>query len=382
MTRQSLRTWYAVHKWTSLISTLFLLMLCITGLPLIFHHELDHALGNAVEPPELPGVHDVASLDGIVQAALERRPQDVVQFVFRDPDEPEAWYITLGETIDAAEGSAFFMFDARTGALLHDYPLGEGLLYVIYRLHLDMFAGLGGMLFLGVMGLLLAASLVSGAVVYGPFMSRLKFGTVRRHRSNRLKWLDLHNLLGIVTLVWLLVVGVTGTINTLSIPILGYWQGTELAAMTARAGHSQNEEAHSVERALAAVQTALPDKELSFVAFPGNPFATPHHFVFYLVGNTPFTSKLLTPVLADARTGEVMAIGELPWYLMVFLLSQPLHFGDYGGMPLKILWALLDVLAIVVLTSGLYLWWKKRRVPVTELLKMPRENNDATVEGI
>jgi uncharacterized iron-regulated membrane protein len=30
-------------------------------------------------------------------------------------------------------------------------------------------------------------------------------------------------------------------------------------------------------------------------------------------------------------------------------------------MPLKIIWAALDVMTIVVLGSGLYLWWAKRR---------------------
>ncbi|MBU1459972.1 MAG: PepSY domain-containing protein, partial [Gammaproteobacteria bacterium] len=42
-------------------------------------------------------------------------------------------------------------------------------------------------------------------------------------------------------------------------------------------------------------------------------------------------------------------------------LSQPLHFGDYGGRPMQILWAVLDVLTIIVLGSGLYLWWVRRR---------------------
>jgi uncharacterized iron-regulated membrane protein len=48
-----------------------------------------------------------------------------------------------------------------------------------------------------------------------------------------------------------------------------------------------------------------------------------------------------------------------PWYVQALHLSQPLHFGDYGGMPMKILWALLDLLTIVVLGSGLYLWLRK-----------------------
>jgi uncharacterized iron-regulated membrane protein len=40
------------------------------------------------------------------------------------------------------------------------------------------------------------------------------------------------------------------------------------------------------------------------------------------------------------------------------------QLGDYGGLPLKIVWALLDVVTIVVLGSGLYLWWVRRRSPV------------------
>ena len=45
----------------------------------------------------------------------------------------------------------------------------------------------------------------------------------------------------------------------------------------------------------------------------------------------------------------------MPWYVSTLFISQPLHFGDYGGMPLKVLWALLDILTILVLVTGVYL---------------------------
>jgi len=41
-----LRAWYVVHKWTSLVSTLFLFLICLTGLPLVFSDEIDHALSD------------------------------------------------------------------------------------------------------------------------------------------------------------------------------------------------------------------------------------------------------------------------------------------------------------------------------------------------
>lgn len=64
-------------------------------------------------------------------------------------------------------------------------------------------------------------------------------------------------------------------------------------------------------------------------------------------------------MLVDARTAEVTAAPKLPWYVTALLVSQPLHFGDYGGMPMQILWALLDIATIIVLGSGLYLWLRK-----------------------
>ena len=361
----AIRNWYWVHKWTSLICTLFLLMLCITGLPLIFYHEIDHATGNSVDPPELPGVTGTASLDRIVEAARAKRPDDVVQFVSRDPEEPNAWFVSMGETANAPLASAFYTFDARTGEFLHEYPLNEGVMNFLFRLHYDMFAGLPGTLFLGFMGLLLAASLVSGAVVYGPFMRKLPFGSVRHERSARIKWLDLHNLLGIATLIWLFTVGVTGVINTLALPIFGHWQNTELADMTAQYKHQPPlAKFSSPEQAVAAALAAAPGTELSFMAFPGNEYSTPHHYVAFMHGSTPLTSRLLRPVLIDAQNGTVIDQRNLPWYVTALLVSQPLHFGDYGGLLLKILWALLDVIAIVVLGSGVYLWVQKRNVSV------------------
>lgn len=378
---KTIKVWCLIHKWTSLLCTVFLLLLCLTGLPLIFHHEIDHLLGDAVEPPAMPADTPRANLDRIVETATARRPSEFVQFVSQPADEPDAWFVTMGKTPDAEEASCAFMFDARTGEVLHESRLHEGVMHILFKLHVDLFAGLPGMLFLGFMGVLFVASLVSGAVVYGPFMRKLPFGVVRRERSARLQWLDLHNLLGIVTLVWAVVVGITGVINTLARPILGYWQATELADMTAPyRGTPPPAAFDSVQRAVDVARAAEPDMELSFVAFPGTAFAGPHHYAVFMRGVTPLTARLLKPVLIDAQTAALTDTRELPWYVTALLVSQPLHFGDYGGIPLKILWALLDVITIVVLGSGLYLWLKRRTVPVEEWLRerRPEEWADMT----
>lgn len=153
--------------------------------------------------------------------------------------------------------------------------------------------------------------------------------------------------------------------------MLGIWKNDQLADMTAPYRNASPLESNgSVQAAFETALKTAPGMEVSFVAFPGSPYSSPHHYVFFMKGNTPVTLHLLRPVLVDAKTSALIATRELPWYMKALLLSQPLHFGNYGGLPLKTIWALLDILGIIILGSGLYLWLKKyaRRPDVQELL--------------
>ena len=360
----SLRRWSRVHTWSSLVCTAFLLMLCITGLPLIFHHELEPFLGTLDTPAEV--AEDVAELDLdlVTAAARNSRPDDYVHLVFTEAGEDSIVYVGMGASPDAPLADDIGVFvDWHTGDILGARRFGEGgVLDFLLALHVDMFAGLPGKLFLGLMAMLFLVALGSGIVVYAPFLRGRKFGAVRRDRGPRLAWLDLHNAIGIVTLCWALVVGATGMVNTWADLLLKYWQSDELAAMIDRYRDqppptSQSSFAASVDTAVAAV----PDFDFAFAAFPGTAFAGDHHYAVFLRGRTSLTSRLLHIVLVDAQTGAVTESRSMPWYITALLLSQPLHFGDYGGMPLKIIWALLDVITIIVLGSGLYLWWQRRR---------------------
>ena len=92
-------------------------------------------------------------------------------------------------------------------------------------------------------------------------------------------------------------------------------------------------------------------------------------------GDSSLTARLFKPVLIEAQTAKLTDSRDVPWYLATLLISQPLHFGDYGGLPLKIIWLILDIITIVVLWTGLMLWWKKRKhyqTDVTERIVFKR----------
>jgi uncharacterized iron-regulated membrane protein len=369
----NLKAWHLVHKWTSLACTLFLLVICVTGLPLVFSDEIDGWLSDDPPYAALPPFTPMADLDVMVHAALRRYPGQAVRSVFIDDDEPQV-LVTLAPTLKAApEFDHALRFDARTGQFLKAFPPAaeapSTFMDILFRLHTDLFARLPGQLFLAFVALLFVASVVSGVVLYGPFMKRLPFGTVRRARGPRLRWLDLHNLLGIATLVWAAVVGATGLMNELSVPLFDLWRVTAVRTLLAAYHDKPAPKAfYPLQTVFDTVQSALPGQVLVSIEYPDPQLDSPHHYVVWTKGNTPLTSQLFTPALVDAEDGRLTAVARLPWYLKLLEISRPLHFGDYGGLPFKFLWAGFDLATIVVLGSGLYLWLKKRSVPFEQQL--------------
>ncbi|PYY84400.1 PepSY domain-containing protein [Pseudomonas sp. TKO26] len=370
MKSTTIRRWSLIHTWSSLICTLFLLMLALTGLPLIFHHEIDHLLGDAPELREMPADTPHLDLQQLVKAAEAHRPDEVMQYFGWDEDEPNGVMAIMAKTAGTEPNSSHtFMLDARTGEAVAMPSANGGLMMVMLRLHVDLFAGLPGKLLLAFMGLLFVLAIVSGTVLYLPFMRRLKFATVRQDKSRRLRWLDLHNLIGVVTLTWALVVGVTGVISACADLIIAAWRNDSLSAMVApyRDAPALTSLAPA-SRLLEIAREAAPGMQPDFIAFPGTRFSSEHHYAVFLKGDSHLTSHLLTPVLIDASSLQVTAVGTRPWYMDAMGMSQPLHFGDYGGLPMKLLWAAMDVLTLIVLGSGLYLWIVRRRAgqPIRE----------------
>ena len=65
------------------------------------------------------------------------------------------------------------------------------------------------------------------------------------------------------------------------------------------------------------------------------------------------------PAMVDAGTGRLTEVGQMPWYVSALFLSAPLHFGDYGGLPMQLAWAAADLLTMWVLVGGFRLWLRR-----------------------
>ena len=371
-TIKSVKRWFWWHKWTSLICTAFLLLLCLTGLPLIFYEELEH-WGENKKTELHAGNATTQPVEEMVSTAKKQFPGKVVKMLLWDKESPGMLSVTLGDSPGSPyQTDKYVIVNTHTGKVAETPVVEEGFLYIMFHLHVDLFAGIGGKLFMGLMGILFVIAMISGIMLYGPIMKKFDFGMIRAEKSKRLKWLDMHNVLGIVTLTWAMVVGLTGVINTLADVVIYAWKEGQLMEMTAPYKNAPElaGKLSDVGNALNIVEQREPDMEPYFIAYPGTIYSSKHHYAVFMRGKTPLKARLLKPALIDAKTGKLTDMRDMPFFVNALFISEPLHFGDYGGMPLKVIWALFDIATIVVLGSGVYLWFARRKSSRDQLARM------------
>lgn len=361
------RTSLWLHRWTSLVATIPFLILCLTGTVLIFHEEIDHALG--VVPvaqgdttlPQRPLAEAVAK----VQAAY---PDERVLSIGVDPEEhPGVQLLITAPLGDTGFDNARLRFaDLASGELIGEADPASTLTGFLLELHAQWFLGPVGELIGALIALLVLISLISGLVVYAPYVRRIVFGVLRRDRGSRLLQLDLHNFIGAVVLGWALAVTATGFLLGFGTVAIGIWQMTELGELRAEAASLAPVNALDppvdVDRAFAAAAASAPEGwSVTSVLFPGTEFSTPRHYTVLLAGSSGAEARLFRVAIIDAATGEVAAAPEVPLYLKAIALAEPLHFGDYGGLALKLLWTLCTWLTLFITLNGAWLWWDRRR---------------------
>ncbi|HQR54130.1 MAG TPA: PepSY-associated TM helix domain-containing protein [Burkholderiales bacterium] len=352
-----------LHRWSSLIATPFFFVLCVTGTILIFHHEIEDLLGTLPEVT-VPAGATRAPLAPMLEEAHARAAERKAMYVFWDPDEPERVAIGMGP-----QGATKFdevhpsFFNAYTGEYLKSIDFSKTLSGFMLTLHANWFLDLPGQLFGGVIALLVVLSLLSGLVVYAPYVKRIAFGVVRGRPGSRLKQLDLHNLIGVVVLGWAFIVSLTGVFLALASIAIQVWANTELKEMVAKTPPATEAVAAprpSIDAIVATAQEALPHRELRFITFPGTELSGDRHYTALLYGRSGYDDKLFEIVMIEAATGRITDIRPAPWYLKLIMLSEPLHFGDYGGLPLQLLWFACTWLTMYIVGNGAWLWWTRR----------------------
>lgn len=162
---------------------------------------------------------------------------------------------------------------------------------------------------------------------------------------------------------WALVVTITGFLLGFITVAIGIWQITELNELQQKYGEALLPERPTlvIDKVYQVAADAEAGWKPSTIFFPGSEYSTKSHYLVLLNGQSRINEKILRVALINANSGQLTTVIELPMYLKAILISEPLHFGDYGGLPLKILWIICTGLTLFISANGAWLWWTKRR---------------------
>lgn len=353
---------------------LFLLIFCVTGLPLIFKNEIKEFNAIHPEPP-----HAATSYQALWATAFAQKdtlaaqfPADAIRAIsiapqtstiiyhFRDKNGVMPHYTGSSITYYADTGTAKNTDDL---VELVKYPALKSLLTTIHLWHVSLNLGVGGMIFLGFMCLFSLIAIVSGIILYGPFMRTTAFGEINK-RTTRSAYLGWHKFLGMVTAIWASLLCLSGIcILAFGSAYIMYVSSAKKEAASVLPRTAQVEQV-SPQSALALVEQKIPDKRVESIDLP-NAEQNMLQYTFYLVspGNTTGVTEQIACVSADA-TGQATFFTKPSPYFMSW--SSPLiglHIGNHGGLVLRIIWAILDLMTIVMIIVSFLSWRAKRLAP-------------------
>jgi uncharacterized iron-regulated membrane protein len=345
-------------------------LVCLSGTLAVFVHDLERW-----EQPRQPDIAVIAPamLDRALASARTAAPTDA------------AFYISLPSAREPGAGIMAYKPDferewrmTADGALVaKTTPFSDFLLTLHIALHLPR---TWGEFIVGLAGVALLSSLVSGILAHPRILKdafHLRLGGPRRlHEA------DLHNRLGIWAFPFHVMIALTGALLGLSTLIVG------VLAMLLYRGDTAQVYGLFVDPAPAANAAAAPLPSLAVLLAEAHrraPRAEPHQIIVERAGRADARvtiaserERLLVPqdttvfdahglVVKDQHPRDLVAgtrilggIGQL-------------HFGWYGGLPVRLLYGVLGLALCVVTSSGVTIWLARRRdkgrpVPLWERL--------------
>jgi len=361
----SARTWFAIHAWSGFKLGILLFIVFASGTLATISHELDWLAQPEmrVEAPagDYAGDYDFsAMLDALASAFPAAR----VELVER----PEtAGFAAVARIRDPRLGVRRVMLDPYSGEVLghaHWYGSFQRFLRDFHRyLLLPNFLGI---FIVGATSFLAMASLISSFWIYPNWWRGFFRFRPGRAGADAL-WKEIHKLFGVWSMVFVLIMGVTGIWYVLefTLALAGADDALQFQRPRLEAARVADLEPGlrqlDPDRILAIARDALPGIRIGMVIPPGTPDAP-----YYITGQTGeiLVRDRASHVFIDPYDGTVLArqhASELGALRRWVDTADPLHFGDFAGLWSKIPYLLFGTAMSLLAATGVWLRWKRIR---------------------
>lgn len=337
------------HRITGLIAGGFLLLLSFTGSLLVFSDEIDHALNShhcTVKP-----VGERLPLNTLYSAGTKALPGNPYLTFQRMPQSPEESMVMRAEY--STENKVYVYLNPYTAEVLHTRGNKNYFTGMLLYLHFTLLSGRNGSIIILFMATLMLVAIATGLYVYRKHLWKvLTFRDKIEWKIRRRRWRNLHRIVGVWSLVFNLLIVITGIL--IQWKVVGARVGKKAPSVAvAQVIDYDNlaQKAHSEIPGFTLMGIRPPRAENGPVLFLGN---AGESLLFGEYGTsvslTPDSGKVVKKVIfSQASASE-------KWNAAV----KPLHFGNFGGIPLKVLYSLLGLTPGALALSGILIWYRRK----------------------
>lgn len=371
------KLWLKVHLYLGLFAGAVFVLIGLAGSLSVFGPELDTLLNPALKKTQsYLSPSAFRSLDEIAAAAKAVIPKSGKPYAFVFPSQPETaflvtyslpthvpgqseWHQVYVNPYTAKVTGQRLMFDTSNscrGALMNFFV----------RFHYTLALGEAGRTFVGIVGLLLVFSILTGLIVWWPNPGRLRQAlSLKRHASAERFNFDLHKTVGFYSSLVLLLVLVSGV--EMVFPVYADALVKVFLPVSPKAEAPVSETTNpgfpiTLAQVVAVTDSRFPDGAYKWIFFPQG-----ERSVFRVVKRAPEEVNLTRPfrtLWLDQYTGKIVqervpTKNEAGDTLLQWI--YPLHNGEAFGLTGRILIFISGLVPAVLYVTGFIRWRQKRR---------------------
>ncbi len=357
-----------VHIWVGIVCGLMLFVAFYAGAITMFEKPLERW---ATPPSALAAPPPLEDAEKLLAAVLAKHPQAAKRHsivVDIAPDQPARviWSEPGTRPREQIEYGASFAPDGRLQTERLRKSVAAGL---VDRMH--QYVGLPlpdniANIIMGLVALAYAVALLSGLIVLLPTLAKDVFA-LRIGKNLKRMWLDAHNALGIFSLPFHLVIALTSVVFAFHTP---FYASQAKAFYGGELDWGEHEPPPTGEaplpahELLARVHVQLPGFDVHNFGFQQNRKGQLEATLVGLDVRRGARGRTWMRTHIDPYTGEVDT-HDLPGHMDGWSESVnaffALHFGSYGGNPVRWLYVLMGLAGAALFYTGNVLWIESRR---------------------
>ncbi|MGC3982557.1 MAG: PepSY-associated TM helix domain-containing protein [Steroidobacteraceae bacterium] len=352
------RALFQVHLWVGVIAGLYLLVVCLTGALLVFRIDLQRAAN-----PELfvsRGDRPLASPALVLQELRIAYPNGRIAGI----DAPTTSRPSYLAYVVEDRNFRTVLIDPVSAKVLGELP--KTWINILQSLHFNLLLGRTGTLVNGIGALCLLTLCLTGLVIWWQGRRNWWRGfTIRQGSWPQINW-DLHRAAGIWAFIAILIWALTALSFTFPRQFRSVVQAfssisVSVAPKSNGANADRIEAIPSMDELLNRASALAPGQYMARVVLPAKPDDS-MQILFARQQPTPAGSSDFTTIYLDRYTGKQLAAAANAGASAGDLIMQwkaPLHVGSFGGLGIKLLWAMLGFAPALLFVTGLIAWWRR-----------------------